>query len=147
VRSLPIANQRRQAPASVRLLLTQKLRNDGPLAFRIKEPGQSRRRPQENRAIQYSLRGSFSVQVIAQHPDVGLHLGASAIVSGSRADGNGGQGGSVEVRIVCFPRLVIEAQPTPCALVVACRELLGPHVVECRARVGGELSVLRVATG
>ena len=147
VLAFPAASQRRQAPASVRLLLTKNFIDDSFLLLRFEESGHFRGSPQEDDPIDGGLRCGFAVQVFAQQLEAVLDFGSRVIIAGGSAHGDRRQSGSIKVRIVRFPRLVSKPQPRPRALFISGGLLLCPHVIQRGARVAAELAALRVIAG
>src|SRR5580692_4692284 len=138
--SLPVPRHRSETPPSVRLLLAERFVDDGLLAFRIEQSRKFRRSPQQHNSIAQTLCRVFAVQVFAQRLQIVLDFWSRAVVLWSCSNGNGRQCRSVVVRVVRLPRLILESQPQPGPLFIARGLLLGPHILERRARVVAQRS-------
>src|SRR5271157_5183799 len=130
VGSFPCPDKGTETPASIGLLSAQGLVYDRLLLCGREESRHFGRRPQKDHPIDEGLPGVFTVKVLAEQCKTVLDFGGGAIVLGRGTHRDGGEGGSVELRVVRFPRFVMEPQPRPRTLGVSRRLLESPHVVE-----------------
>lgn len=120
-----------EGPGAVGLLVLDGFVEDGFALGFGEESGEAGGSPGQHESVLEGLVGLVCSQVL----DEGLDFGAF-VLGRRKANGEGGDGGSVEDGLGLFPGLEVKDVPMPCAFVFAFAKLEGPEAVEGLGGIG-----------